>query len=72
VRVTIYTERHKVDGTYHMFPDGRFSDDLNARQKDFIPLTQATIADLHDAGGPPVTTNFLAVNKHHVVMFLVQ
>lgn len=71
VRVTIYTERHKVDGIYHMVPDARFSDDLNARQKDFIPLTQVTITDLHDAGSPPMTSDFLAVNKHHIVMFLV-
>jgi len=72
VRVTIFTERHKVDGTYHMVPDARFSDDLNARSKDFIPLTRVTITDLHDGGGPPVTTDFLALNKHHIVLFLLQ
>ena len=72
VRVTIYTERHKIEGNYHMVPDARFSDDLNARQKDFIPLTHVTIADLQDGGGPSVATAFLALNKHHIVLFLVQ
>jgi len=72
VRVTIYTERHKIDGSYHMVPDARFSDDLNARQKDFIPLTHVTVTDLQDGGGAPVTTDFLALNKHHIVLFLVQ
>ena len=72
VRVTIYTEHHKVEGTYHMVPDARFSDDLNARQKDFIPLTKVTITDLHDSGGSPTTSDFLALNKHHIVLFLVQ
>ena len=72
VRVTIYTERHKIEGTYHMVPDARFSDDLNARQKDFIPLTQVTISDLQDGGGGPTATDFLALNKHHIVLFLAQ
>ena len=72
VQVTIFTEQHKVEGTYHMVPDARFSDDLNARQKDFIPLTKVSITDLHNAGGPPVATDFLAVNKHHIVLFLIQ
>ena len=72
VRVTIYTEQHKVEGTYHMVPDARFSDDLNARQKDFIPLTKVTITDLHNSGGSPTTSDFLALNKHHIVLFLVQ
>ena len=72
VRVTIYTEQHKVDGVYHMVPDARFSDDLNARQKDFIPLTKVTITDLRNTGNPPTISDFLAVNKHHIVMFLVQ
>jgi hypothetical protein len=72
VRVTIFTEQHKVEGTYHMVPDARFSDDLNARQKDFIPLTKASITDLHNSSGPPTATDFLAVNKHHIVLFLIQ
>ncbi len=73
VRVTIYTERHKIEGTYHMVPDARFSDDLNARQKDFIPLTRVTITDLQDSGGTAkTTTDFLALNKHHIVLFLFQ
>jgi hypothetical protein len=55
-----------------MVPDARFSDDLNARQKDFIPLTKVTINDLHNSAGPPTTSDFLAVNKHHIVLFLVQ
>ncbi len=71
VRVTIFTGQHKVEGTYHMVPDARFSDDLNARQKDFIPLTSVSITDLHNAGGPPMATDFLAVNKHHIVLFLI-
>lgn len=72
VRVTVFTERHRIEGNYHMVPDARFSDDLNARQKDFIPLTRVTVTDLQDSAGAPITSDFLALNKHHIVLFLVQ
>ncbi len=72
LRVIVYTERHKIEGIYHMVPDARFSDDLNARQKDFIPLTRVRITDVHDSGNPSMESDFLALNKHHIVMFFVQ
>lgn len=72
LRVTVYTQRHRIEGTYHMVPDARFSDDLNARQKDFIPLTSVTITDLVNAGAPPIESSFLALNKYHVILFFLQ
>jgi hypothetical protein len=72
LRVTIYTERHKITGSYFVVPDARFSDDLNARQKDFIPITRATIHDLDGSGDSSMSSEFMMINKHHIVLLFAQ
>lgn len=72
LHVTLHTERHRITGSYYMVPDARFSDDLNARSKDFIPLTRVTISELDGSGGPSTQAEFVMVNKHHIVLVFGQ
>ena len=67
-RILLETERHRIRGTVHLSRDGyrsRISDLLNASERDFLPLTDATVEPL--AGGAPQTHGFLAVQRSHVV-----
>jgi hypothetical protein len=68
-RILLETERHRIRGTVHLSRDGyrsRISDLLNASERDFLPLTDATIEQLDGRGSTQVHT-FLAVQRHHVV-----
>ena len=52
-RVRIETERHRIEGVLTLARDGyrsRVSDVLNASERDFITLTEVTVAPLE--GGP--------------------
>jgi hypothetical protein len=68
-RILLETERHRIRGTVHLSRDGyrsRVSDLLNASERDFLPLTDATVESL--AGGEaPQSHPFLAVQRQHVV-----
>lgn len=44
----------------------RLSDMLNASERDFLPLTAATVEPL-DGSAPVSTYDFLAVHRHHIV-----
>lgn len=69
-RILLETERHRIRGTVHLSRDGyrsRVSDLLNASERDFLPLTDATV-ELLDGGGTPQTHGFLAVQRSHVVL----
>ncbi len=69
VAVTIYTATHRVDGTYFTIPGTRFIDDLNARQKQFIPLRDATITPSHDGVERQSRCDFIAVSVRSIMFF---
>ena len=68
-RISIQTPRHRIVGVATLASDGyrsRLSDLLNAPERDFIPLTDATVTELdgdHEATRP----EFIAVHRQHVV-----
>jgi Family of unknown function (DUF6812) len=67
-RVRFETERHRIDGFMTLARDGfrsRVSDVLNASERDFVTLTDVTIAPLD--GGPPEHHRYLTVARRHVV-----
>ncbi|MEA2177845.1 MAG: hypothetical protein QOG77_1142 [Solirubrobacteraceae bacterium] len=68
-RILLETERHRIRGTVHLSRDGyrsRVSDLLNASERDFLPLTDATVEQL-DGGEGPQAHAFMAVQRSHVV-----
>jgi hypothetical protein len=68
-RILLETERHRIRGTVHLSRDGyrsRITDLLNASERDFLPLTDATVEAL-DGGEGPQTHAFMAVQRSHVV-----
>ena len=68
-RVRLETARHRIEGSITLARDGyrsRVSDVLNASERDFLTLTDATVEEL-DGAGPPEDHPFLAVARRHVV-----
>ncbi|MCD6309997.1 MAG: hypothetical protein J7M18_04740 [Candidatus Eremiobacteraeota bacterium] len=66
VPVIILAAGYRVEGEMHVAPGGRLLDEIN-RERDFLPLTNATIYDV--TGEVPLDTlEFLAVNKELTVM----
>jgi hypothetical protein len=69
-RVYLETNRHRIAGTVTLARDGyrsRVSDVLNATERDFISLTDATVELLgHD--GPGTHHEYLAVSRHQIVL----
>lgn len=69
-QVVFETERHRITGSLTLARDGfrsRVSDLLNAKERDFVPLTRATVVRL-DGEGEPESHDFLAVSRHHIVL----
>jgi hypothetical protein len=68
-RISIETARHRIVGVATLASDGyrsRLSDLLNAPERDFIALTDATVTTI--TGDDPVTHHdFIAVHRQHVV-----
>jgi hypothetical protein len=67
-RVRIETERLRIEGDLMLAADGyrsRVSDVLNAPERDFITLTDASISPLD--GGPVELHPFLSVARRHIV-----
>ena len=68
-RISIQTPRHRIVGVATLASDGyrsRLSDLLNAPERDFISLTDATVTELD--GEHEVTQHeFIAVHRQHVV-----
>lgn len=68
-RISIETPRHRIVGVATLASDGyrsRLSDLLNAPERAFIPLTDATVTELD--GEHEVTEHkFIAVHRQHVV-----
>jgi hypothetical protein len=68
-RISIDTPSHRIVGTATLAADGyrsRLSDLLNAPERDFIALSDATVQELR---GERETTahDFIAVHRQHVV-----
>ena len=67
-RVRLETERHRVEGLLTLARDGyrsRVSDVLNASERDFITLTDVTVAPLE--GGPVELHPYLTIARRHIV-----
>ena len=68
-RICIQTPRHRIVGVATLASDGyrsRLSDLLNAPERDFMSLTDATVTELD--GDHEVTQHeFIAVHRQHVV-----
>jgi hypothetical protein len=67
-RIRIETERHRIEGVLTLARDGyrsRVSDVLNASERDFITLTDVTVAPLD--GGAPELHPYLTLARRHIV-----
>jgi hypothetical protein len=67
-RVRIETEHHRIEGLITLARDGyrsRVSDVLNASERDFITLTQVSVAPLQ--GGPEEHHPYLTLARRHIV-----
>ena len=67
-RVRIETERHRIEGVLTLARDGyrsRVSDVLNASERDFLTLTDVTVAPLE--GGPVELHAYLTLARRHIV-----
>ena len=68
-RISIQTPRHRIVGVATLASDGyrsRLSDLLNAPEREFIALTDATV-ELLDGDSEVVHHDFIAVHRQHVV-----
>lgn len=70
-RISIDTTRHRIVGVATLASDGyrsRLSDLLNAPERDFLALTDATVQLLDsDDDVAAVHFDFIAVHRHHIV-----
>lgn len=67
-RVRMETERHRIEGYLTLARDGyrsRVSDVLNASERDFLTLTEVTVAPLE--GGPVELHQYLTLARRHIV-----
>jgi hypothetical protein len=67
-RVRIETARHRIEGVLTLARDGyrsRVSDVLNASERDFITLTEVTVAPLE--GGPLELHPYMSLARRHIV-----
>src|SRR5271154_5530070 len=67
-RVRIETERHRIEGVMTLARGGyrsRVSDVLNASERDFLTLTDVTVAPLE--GGPGELHASLSLARRHIV-----
>jgi hypothetical protein len=67
-RVRIETPRHRIEGVLTLARDGyrsRVSDVLNASERDFITLTEVTVAPLE--GGPIELHPYMSIARRHIV-----
>ena len=67
--VELETTRHRISGFVTLAQNGfrsRISDMLNASEREFISLTEATIEPL-EGEGPAVQRPFVAVSRAHIV-----
>jgi hypothetical protein len=70
-RIRIETARHRIEGVLTLARDGyrsRVSDVLNASERDFITLTDVTVAPLE--GGPVELHPYMSLARRHIVFAL--
>ena len=68
-RVYVETARHRISGCLTLPADGyrsRLSDFLNASERDFVSLTDATV-EVIGREGPGTEHEFIAVSRRHIV-----
>jgi hypothetical protein len=68
-RISIDTPRHRIVGVATLAADGyrsRLSDLLNAPEREFIALTDATV-ELLDSDAEAIHHDFIAVHRTHMV-----
>lgn len=71
-RVVIETARHRIEGTLTLARDGyrsRVSDVLNATERDFLSLTDATLTP-HDQSAGAEQHDFVIVSRHQIVLVI--
>jgi hypothetical protein len=69
--VVIETNRHRIEGSLRLPLDGyrrRVTDFLNTSDRDFLPITDATIHPLSGNGELPMHRKFVAVGRRHIVL----
>ena len=69
VPVLIYTATHRIEGMYHAHETARLLDDLNGRQKEFVPLTDVKVGSLQNENQSILEAEFVAVNIHNITLF---
>jgi hypothetical protein len=65
IRVMIITKDHRIEGEMHILEGSRLTDSLNAKNKDFYPITNATIHRVEDdflVASPP----FIAIAREAI------
>jgi hypothetical protein len=70
-RVIIETVRHRIEGTVTLARDGyrsRLSDVLNASERDFLSLTDATVTPVDGTDADSVAHPFVVVSRRQVVL----
>ena len=73
-RVYLETDRHRISGDLTLARDGyrsRMSDFLNATERDFVTLTDATV-ELIGREGEGTTHPVVTVARRHVVLAIPQ
>lgn len=67
VEVVIKTLNERIEGTIYKLPDTRLIDMMNKSQERFLAVSNARIYHIDEPGKPLFETNFLIINKSHVV-----
>jgi hypothetical protein len=70
-RVILETNRHRIEGTITMARDGyrsRLSDLLNASEREFLSLTDATVTPIDGTEEDTVVYPFVVVSRRQVVL----
>ena len=67
VKIVAFIPNHRIEGTIHMYKEGRLSDFLNSTSKGFIPINNATIYTNQDNKviGKP---RFMGLNRNSIIM----
>lgn len=63
IKVVVYVDDWRVEGDLHILSDSRLTDALNARMKDFLAITDATIFDAKTGEELVTRTKFLDINR---------
>ncbi len=63
--VVIFTRNHRVEGEIYMLSDSRLTDELNARVRSFIPVTNARIYSL-TGDSLLYQADFVTLNKNAI------